>query len=199
MYKVRGLFLLIIFLNCDNSGSTLRQDDQHIFPEMKNINYMKNVHTGNFKRFSFIQTDSVDVSKFDKGIRYQWFKSNYIGKFSLALENDHLKSKIHFGTAVSYDNFLVLKKGERIAGFPFGGHLIKLQKVYFDKKHRDSVYVFNSREVNTQDIDYMRNDSLELKGISFSKRRGFLKFLMREKSTNEIYLAQYYPELDKKK
>lgn len=160
------------------------------------MNYMKNVHTGNFKPFSFIQTDSLDVSEFDDGVKYQWFKSNYIGQFSLALENDHLKSKIHFGDAVSYDNFLVLKEGKRIAGFPFGGHLVDLQNVYFDKKFRDSVYVFNSREVKTYDIDYMRNDSIELKKISFSKRRGFLKLLIREKSTNEIYLAQYYPELD---
>lgn len=45
MFKIRDLFLLIIFLSCNNSGIILQQEDQHIFPEMKNMKYMKNVHT----------------------------------------------------------------------------------------------------------------------------------------------------------
>ena len=191
--RQRGIFLLLItFLSCKQSSNTLVQN-QPLLPDMKNVNYMKNLRTGKFKPFSFIKTDSLDVSEFDKGIRYYNFKSNYLGEFSIGESNDTLYSKI--GRIYSY--IITYKGVYDISGYPFGGHLIKLQKVYFDEKHRDSVYIFNAKEIDTYDVEYLRNDSIEVKRISLSKKRGFLKLLIKEKSTNEIYLAQYYPELDK--
>lgn len=194
MTTIKFFLFLSILLSCKHTTDTPLQNKKGLFPKMKDINYMKNLSTGEFKPFSFIKTDSLDVSEFDKGIKYQWFTSNYFGQFSLSLENGYLKSKINFGDAVSYNNVLVLKKEKRIAEFPFGGHLIELQKVYFDEKHRDSVYVFNAKEVNTYDVEYLRNDSIEIMRITLSKKRGFLKLLIKEKSTNETYLAKYYPE-----
>lgn len=177
---------LILFISTCTTKSEINKNDS-LFAEMKNIRFMKNIKTGEIKPFKFVVSNLKIESKFDKKIKYYKSYMSYFGEFYLGIKNNVLYSR----TGRIYQKVLDFKGDKILSGAPFGSHYIYLEKTEYDKNEKDSLYIFTASEIETFDVDYSKNDSIEVKRIVLSKKRGFLELLIKEKFSNELYLARF--------
>ena len=171
--KVENISLKEEFIDCAD-----------FFPKMKPIYYMKGLKSKKVKPFNFFISDSCITVEGDKFHKAHIYNDNEI---YLRMSNDSIYSLTNYGKGIYDKNLFIVFSDNysNILNNPFGSHKIFLKRV------RENKYEFNLFEVkNTYDLVFNSIDSIELKKIIISKEYGFEKFIVRDKFTNETYVAE---------
>ena len=168
--------------------STLKVKNKfnRLFPKMKPIHYMRNLNSNKVKPFNFyFDNDSILIENIT------FYKSHIYDNndIFLGMSNDSLYSLINYGDGV-YSKYLFIvfnKNYENILIEPFGAHKIYLKEII------ESKYIYELYEIKeTYDLAFNSLDSIEIREMSISKKYGIEKIEIKDKTTNEIFIAKSY-------
>ena len=173
--------------------STEEIQGRHFFKRMRNIEYFKNLRTGEFEKrkisisnnreFDTIFEDYVYPTVFETDRFYspdeQYFNKIFFKKDSVFLfDNRRIFNLLSFNKDYK-DNCHSCN--------------IDLIKRYYDKKCKDTVYVFGYFFYPVE--SHSKIDSTGLREIWASRERGILKVVYKD-SIGDLWEGKYYPELD---